>query len=418
MASFFSVGVPKVNTVGCLTRLCKITKNHNATQVAFMVRLAHQEPRKKPAPFPYWKKSYNMFYQAIDPMTYRFDENTRVVVVDGLPAVGKSKLCAQLAEEFGLLYMPAPTHEEYYVNQYGFDTRQLDPQLPPLAQSYDLERFHKNPTDKRVAFFQLSYFLMRFEQYTNALLHLLSTGQGVILDRSVYSNFVFGTAMSNAGYISKDALNVITHITNKGLRYLLKPHLLIYLDVPLEHVKDKIKQRGVPYEVNSTAFTPSYIADLERIYKDRYLKESSHSSHVLIYDWSKEGAIEDVVEDMEALNFDIDIDTDAKLSDWTFASISDIVSYRRMFDEDMDMLYNEMYKEDERVDWPRELYLSAEEQATTDKVFDTCASEAYAPGFNPHVGDSVHFKSPGQISSSIRRSPRDFENRTISCISA
>lgn len=198
---------------------------------------------KKPAPFPYWEKSYNTFYQLFDPMTYRFDENTRVIVVDGLPAVGKSKLCEQLAKEFGLLYMPAPTHEEWYINQYGFDTRQLDPQLPPLAQSYDLVRFHNNPTDKRAAFFQLSYFLMRFDQYANGLLHLLSTGQGLILDRSVYSDFVFGTAMVNAGYISKDTLNVIANMTKKGLRYLLKPHLLIYLDVPLELVKVRLSIR-------------------------------------------------------------------------------------------------------------------------------------------------------------------------------
>ncbi|XP_076684195.1 NADH dehydrogenase (ubiquinone) subunit ND-42 [Andrena cerasifolii] len=410
MASIFSVGVRKVSTVGCLTRLCKISKNHNATQVAFMVRLAHQEPRKKPAPFPYWKKKYNMFYQLIDPMTYRFDENTRIMVVDGLPAVGKSKLCKQLANEFGLLYMPAPAHEEYYVNSYGFDTRQLDPQLPSLARSYDLERFHQNPTDKRVAFFQLLYFLMRFEQYANSLLHLLSTGQGVILDRSVYSNFVFGTAMVNAGYISKDTLNVITHMTNKGMQYLLRPHLSIYLDVPLELVKEKIKERGVPYEVNSKAFTPSYLADLEKIYKDRYLKETAHSSHLLIYDWSKEGNVEDIVEDIEALDFDNEVD--GKLTDWTFASISDVVSHRRTYDENMSQLYNEMYRDDERVNWPRELYLTAEEQETVDNVFETCASEAFASGYNPYVGDSVYFKSPGVVNTGIRRNPRDFENRT------
>ena len=375
-----------------------------------MVRLAQQEPRKKPAPFPYWKKSYNMFYQMIDPMTYRFDENTKLVVVDGLPAVGKTKLCQQLAKEFGLLYMPAPSHEQYYINAYGFDTRQLDPQLPQLAQSYDLQRFHQNPTDKRVAFFQLLYFLMRFEQYANSLLHLLSTGQGVILDRSVYSDFVFGTAMVNAGYISKAALNVITNMTNKGAKYLLKPHLSIYLDVPLELVKENIKQRGVPYEVNSKAFTPSYLADLERIYKDRYLKESALSSHLLIYDWSKGGNLEDVVEDIEALDFDNEVD--GKLTDWTFASISDIISYRRTYDVNMSQLYNEMYRNDEKVNWPRELYLDAEEQETMDNVFENCASEAYAPGFNPYVGDSVYFKPPGPVDESIRRSSRDFENRT------
>lgn len=136
----------------------------------------------------------------------------------------------------------------------------------------------------------------------------------------------------------------------------------------INELQDKIKQRGVPYEVNSKAFTPGYLADLERLYKDRYLKELSHSSHLLIYDWSKEGVLEDVVEDIEVLDFDSD--TDGKLTDWRFASISDIISYRSTYDDNLSTLYNEMYKDDEKVNWPRELYLSAEEQETTDDVFD------------------------------------------------
>lgn len=37
----------------------------------------------------------------------------------------------------------------------------------------------------------------------DALAHLLSTGQGVVLDRCVYSDFVFAEAMASQGYISK-----------------------------------------------------------------------------------------------------------------------------------------------------------------------------------------------------------------------
>lgn len=45
--------------------------------------------------------------------------------------------------------------------------------------------------------------LCRFNQYIDALAHVLSTGQGVVLDRCCYSDFVFLEAMFSQGYISK-----------------------------------------------------------------------------------------------------------------------------------------------------------------------------------------------------------------------
>lgn len=43
----------------------------------------------------------------------------------------------------------------------------------------------------------------RFSQYIDALAHVFSTGQGVVLDRSPYSDFVFVEAMFKHGYLSK-----------------------------------------------------------------------------------------------------------------------------------------------------------------------------------------------------------------------
>lgn len=40
----------------------------------------------------------------------------------------------------------------------------------------------------------------------DALAHVFSTGQGVVLDRCVYSDFVFLEAMYSHGYISKKGL--------------------------------------------------------------------------------------------------------------------------------------------------------------------------------------------------------------------
>ena len=49
------------------------------------------------------------------------DENTRVILVDGAHAVGKTELAKQLAEEFGMKYMPFPRMSDYYINYWGDD---------------------------------------------------------------------------------------------------------------------------------------------------------------------------------------------------------------------------------------------------------------------------------------------------------
>lgn len=40
-------------------------------------------------------------------------------------------------------------------------------------------------------------------QYVDALAHLLNTGQGVVLERSPYSDTVFMDAMATKGYVQK-----------------------------------------------------------------------------------------------------------------------------------------------------------------------------------------------------------------------
>lgn len=74
-------------------------------------------------------------------------------------------------------------------------------------------------------------------QYVDALAHVLSTGQGVVLDRSCFSDFVFVEAMQKSDYISRAARSVYYDIRKNTITELLKPHLVIYLDVPVETVK-------------------------------------------------------------------------------------------------------------------------------------------------------------------------------------
>ena len=163
-------------------------------------------PANKPAPFPYKEKRYNFFRALFDNTTSRFDENSKLIVVDGPPAAGKGALAKHLAAELDMLYLPAPTMNDIYVNEYGYDLRQLDSQLPEDCHSYDEKDFLKNPVGKKAGRLQLEKLKLRYKQHLAALAHILNTGQGVVMDRSPYSDFVYMEAMAAHGFVSKNGI--------------------------------------------------------------------------------------------------------------------------------------------------------------------------------------------------------------------
>ncbi|CAK9826675.1 NADH dehydrogenase [ubiquinone] 1 alpha subcomplex subunit 10, mitochondrial [Anthophora retusa] len=409
MSSLLAVNILKSNGVGCLTRLCKISKSHNVIQVAFMKRLSLKEDLAKPKPFPYWKKPCNVFKLAFDPTIYRYDENTKLIIVDGLPATGKTKVCQKLAEEFGLLYMPPPIHDEIFVNAYGYDVRELDPKLPTGIQSYDLPRFLKNPLHPQVPAFQLNWLYMRFEQYMNALLHILSTGQGVVLNRSIYSDVAFSDAMHNAGYLSKEVVTEFNTMKKQGLTALLRPHLIIYLDSPPEVVQQNIKKRGNMDEINSKVFTTQYLSDMDKSYKEKCLAWLSSHTHILMYDWSKEGNVSDIVMNIEDLDLE-ESETKTMLDDWVFMESEEIhtlmIAYQHKYH-----MFSELNKLSSETTLSLDLWHSPYDREIHEELLETVESEKYSMGFHPTYGDKVLFKAETPILYSVcRRTPRDFVN--------
>lgn len=82
--------------------------------------------------------------------------------------------------------------------------RQLDSQLPDSVKSFDEKTFCRNPTGLNTAAFQVWMYRLRYSLYIDALAHILSTGQGVVIERSPFSDFVFMEAMFSNKYISKE----------------------------------------------------------------------------------------------------------------------------------------------------------------------------------------------------------------------
>ena len=159
----------------------------------------------KPAPFPYKEKKYNFLRAVFDhPTSSRIDENSKIIVIDGPPAAGKAALAKELADELDMAYFEAPSIAKTYINDYGVDLRKFDSMLPEICKSYDENDFLKDPKNIKASQMQLKMFHMRFKQYLEALAHVLNTGQGVVLNRSPYSDFVYLDAMVANGLASRN----------------------------------------------------------------------------------------------------------------------------------------------------------------------------------------------------------------------
>nr|CAG4649309.1 EOG090X05NZ [Scapholeberis mucronata]SVE93598.1 EOG090X05NZ [Scapholeberis mucronata] len=273
----------------------------------------------KPPPFPYKEKYYGFFQAFLDSTTSRFDENTKLIVVDGPPASGKGALAQELAEEFGMAYFRRLKRTDRLIKPSGFNVRDLDPLLPPSCQSYDETDFLKDPCREnggKAARLQLSRLRFNTYYYLEALAHIANTGQGQKLYVSFHFNPLLAYALGNC-HVFLIGYNLYCAKRKSGIqRMLWRPHLVIYLDVPVDETRRRIEARNLPYEKDSKATSPEYLKAMEDCYKNEILKEASVFSEVLIYDWAKGGSSDVVVEDIERIDFDKYGIYDTKMQHW------------------------------------------------------------------------------------------------------
>ncbi|XP_061917504.1 NADH dehydrogenase [ubiquinone] 1 alpha subcomplex subunit 10, mitochondrial [Entelurus aequoreus] len=226
--------------------------------------------------------------------TPRFSQYSKIISVDGNLASGKGALAQKLAEQLGMLYMP-----EADISYLDTMTGQKEPLSTDFNGMCSLEKFYEDPkaADGNSYRLQLWIYNMRLLQYSNAVEHLLTTGQGVILERSIFSDMVFLDAMFQQGYIRKECVQHYEEIKNISICEFLPPHLVIYVDVPAEEVHNKLKQSGKNVPL-------AYLKSIEDSYKKTFLPEISDTSELLVYDATQAQDFEKVAEDVEILKFD------------------------------------------------------------------------------------------------------------------
>ncbi|XP_060733146.1 NADH dehydrogenase [ubiquinone] 1 alpha subcomplex subunit 10, mitochondrial [Tachysurus vachellii] len=301
--------------------------------------------------------------------TPRLKENSKIFCIDGNLASGKGALAQKLADRLGMLYMPEP--DVNYVDR-------MTKEKIPLDSSYNgncsLEKFYLDPkaSDGNSYRLQSWMYLMRLLQYSDAVEHLLTTGQGVILKRSPFSDVVFLEAMSNQGYIRKQCVDHYNEIKDISICEFWVPHLVIYVDSPAEEVQKKLKASG---KVCRITFKPGS----GRIYRiDRNTQNSafiySEEAEVLAYDTTQVQDIEKIAEDIEYLKFEKGpwLEQD----DVTF-------HHMRILVEDKQRVAN-------MTCIPRyipEVTIGAHEFDKTYYSFKSLPGKQYAEGYNEEAGD-------------------------------
>ncbi|XP_039282660.1 NADH dehydrogenase [ubiquinone] 1 alpha subcomplex subunit 10, mitochondrial [Nilaparvata lugens] len=369
---------------------CKTNARVNYVPAATIVSIhSRDSDYKRAAPFPYKTKKYRLWRRLFESTSERFDENTKIIVVDGPPAVGKTKVAQKLAEDFDMHFIPEANMDMHYINSYGYDFRELDAKLPPGAQSVDEKKWCMSPDKVTSANFQFHMYDLRFSQYIDALAHVFSTGQGVVMVRSVFSDLVFMEACFNEGYVSRKVKDGYYFVRRNTLKELLRPHLVVYLDMPVPAVQQRLKERGHDYEVNGKALTPSFLANLENAYKKNCLPALEQHAELLVYDWSNEADVDLVVEDIERLDFEKYTYYDEKMRDWLFFKeqhIQDLRCKYADYKNDLMQMLN--------VPLPNcpELYMDATEAAAFEEKYRNSPGNKYMDGFNMDMGDKVFWK--------------------------
>ncbi|GIQ89415.1 deoxynucleoside kinase, partial [Kipferlia bialata] len=164
-----------------------------------------------------------------------------IICLEGNIAAGKSTLAKTLSDTLGYkVFMEPVVHNPY------------------------LELFYQDPK-KWALDLQIWIFKQRAETYCRALQHMQSTGQGVILDRSVFSDIVFAWTCTEDNCIDKEGFAQYMKLRNDTLADLPMPSLVLYLDVEpttchyrIMNVRKRACESGIPL---------AYLQSLDRNYK-------------------------------------------------------------------------------------------------------------------------------------------------------
>ena len=205
----------------------------------------------------------------------------KLIIVEGNIAAGKSTLCRDIAEKLNYGLFIEPTDNNPFLEKYYADPK-----------TYALPM-------------QMWFLKQRFTTYCQALRYLLEgvddkgkKVNGVILDRSIFSDSVFAEKNYVDENFSTEGYNEYKMLRAKFLSLVPLPHLMVYLDASPETCYDRIhnlRKRGCE-EVIPLA----YLAGLDECYKTLIAElEQSNTTDVLLVPWNTFSPSESIIANIQ-----------------------------------------------------------------------------------------------------------------------
>lgn len=320
-------------------QLCLINKLLTTTPAVIQIKcFSVQEIGKRyPKVFDYKNKNYNTFNSIIDTQTVqRLGENSLIITVDGNFGSGKSEFAKKLAKDIDFIYASEIDLDKslYIRKDNGENLREFINSVVGEKELYrcnTVEEWHENPMFKRSAQVQRAFYKARWQQYRCALLSLFANGQGIVLERSPFSDGVIAQSLYDEEFVSKEFYNYYKNdYVAQTICELWKPHVSIYLDRTPENCLQSIAKTGKEFEKKSKVYTPKFLKTVEKNYKS-YLNSLKDDICVLSYDNNSEIIIEDVIDDLESFDFD----QIHRFKDWTVKNASEVDKYRLRLSNDV-----------------------------------------------------------------------------------
>ncbi len=169
----------------------------------------------------------------------KIENKTAVVAIAGTVGVGKSTLANKLGEMFDFKVMHENVASNPYLNKYYND--------------FNTWAFH----------LQIFFLAERFKDQKK----MFSYGGGFIMDRSIYEDIeIFAKMNYEKGTMSQDDWDTYKALFEAMVMspYFEKPDLIIYLEGNIEHVVERIQERGREMEVQTDI---DYWRELDTRYK-------------------------------------------------------------------------------------------------------------------------------------------------------
>lgn len=196
-----------------------------------------------------------------------------LIIVEGNIGAGKSSITKELASAINAKAVYEPVDANPYLGD-----------------------FYKN--QKRWAL-EMQYWLMarRFEMHEEAILHIMKTGQAVVMDRSIYGDSVFAKKNWQDDNIDDRGYKAYLQHRRLYINRLLTPNITLYLDVlpetchhRIHNLRKRSVEAGVPLE---------YLKGLDKCYHELLMELEERGSDVYRIPWEKFGDIDEILKKLE-----------------------------------------------------------------------------------------------------------------------